>query len=473
MIDWEKFNNIINGLPFKLTDEQYNFLVKFINSEGHWALLGEGGSGKSTIQWVLKLYYDQEIVFGGSSGIATVNLPNNIGVATGHSLFNLSIGEAIESDYRKRAHDVLTTSDLVKVIVLDEGFCYNSQDLDQILHQIRKLNKRTRKRSQRDIRLLIVGDPAQRLPIVDKELKHKLTEKFGHWLMFRSSVWEQANFKTYVFQEVKRFTGSEPKDIWFQKALKILRYGIEQHYDKVIEGFNRKLVRDNHSKDAVYIGPTNKLVNVYNDQYLNRNTNHKFTYEVEFDKKYNKKAFPMDWEVTLAPDCKVICLVNLPDLGLQNGLVLTVTQCSSEGIYALKESGEQVFVPIHEFKEDEIYVADETKDGELRQVQKRRHVASAYMLPVKLCAGFVSARTQGRTFNCEGLIDFGSDWHDWMYTKEGMEDFSVSMAYVNFSRFTNIDYVKLKNPMKKIHISVCRESINFWFECLEGMKGYA
>lgn len=381
----ERLEGIINGLPFELTEEQLDFIVKFINGEGHFTLLGEAGSGKSTVMWVLKQYYEHEIVFGGSSGVATVNLPHNIGVATGHSLFNLSIGEAIESDYKKRAHDVLTSSSLVKIIVLDEAYCYNSQDLDQMLNQIRKLNRKTRKRkTPRKIRLLLVGDPLQRLPIVSSELQEKLTERFGHWLMFRSSVWEEANFSTYVFTQVKRQTGDEPKDLWFKKALQVLRYGVEKHYDKVLEGFNRKWVGDNHSEDAVYIAPTNNMVNTYNDDYLNRNPNFKMTFEVEFDKKYNKKLFPMDWEVTLAGGCKVLCLVNNPDGGYQNGTVITVGQMSTDGVYGTKEDGTEIFVPIHEFKEDEVYVADEVKDGSPVQVQKRRHVASAYMLPVKL-----------------------------------------------------------------------------------------
>lgn len=470
-IDWEKFHSIEQGLGFTLTEEQRDFILKFISGEGHFTLLGEGGSGKSTVMWVLKLYYGEEIVFGGSSGIATVNLPNDIGVATGHSLFNLAIGEAIESDYKKRAHEVLSSSELIKIVCLDEAYCYNSQDLDMMLNQITRLNKRTRKRKQRNIRLLLVGDCLQRLPIVDKELRPILKDRFGHWLMFRSSVWEKANFTTYVFQEVKRQTGSEPKDIWFKKALYILRYGIEQHYDKLIEGFNRKCVGDNHSEDAVYIAPTNAMVNNYNDLYLSRNPNLKMTFEVEFDKKYTKKNFPMDWEVTVAQGCKVITLVNNPDAGFQNGTVLTLTNVSRDGVYGVKESGEEVFVPIHEFKEDEVYVAEEVKDGSRIQVQKRRHVASAYMLPVKLCAGFVSARVQGRTFNQEGLIDFGSDRQDWLYTKKGMEDFMVAGAYVNFGRFTNIDHVKLKHPMKKIHIKCCRDSINFWWDCVNKMKG--
>ena len=467
MIDWERFNNIIDNLPFKLTDEQYDFLVKFISGKGHWTLLGEGGTGKSTVMWFLKCYYGDNIIFGGSSGVATVNLPNDIGIATGHSIFNLSTGEAIDSDYRKRPHDILSTTSLIEIVVLDEAFCYNSQDLDQILHQIKKMNRKTRKRKeQRDIRLLLVGDPLQRLPIVNNELKVKLTERFGHWLMFRSTVWEQAHFNTFVFTEVKRQVGTEPKDIWFEKALKVLRYGIEQHYDKVIEGFNRKLVGYNHDQDAVYIAPTNKLVNVYNDQYLQRNPNRKMVFKVQFDKKSNKKAFPVDTEVTLAEGVSVITLVNNPENGYQNGTELTVTQMSTEGIFGVKHNGDEVFVPIHEFKEEEVYAAEEFIEGVKTLVQKRKHVASAFMLPVKLCAGFVSARVQGRNFNKQGVIDFGGDDCDWLYRKKGMEDFMVAGAYINYGRFTNIDHIKLRNKMKRIHIKVDRTSIDFWFECL-------
>jgi hypothetical protein len=467
----DKLQTILSGLPFTLTDEQLDFTRKFIAGDGHWTLLGEGGTGKSTIMWVLKQYYDHEIVFGGSSGIATVNLPHDIGVATGHTLFNLSRDEAIESDYRKKAHNVLTTSDLVKIIVLDEGYCYNSQDLHQMLNQIKKLNRKTRKRQQRNIRLLLCGDPLQRLPIVKKDLKQALNEKFGHWLMFRSTVWEEANFTHYVFTEVKRQTGGEPKDIWFEKALKVLRYGMTQHYDKVLEGFNKKVVKGVPNQDSVYIAPTNKLVNTYNDAYLNRNPNHKIKFEVKFDKGFNRNLFPMDKEVTLAVGCKALCLVNNPESGYQNGTIITITLISSDGVYGLKDDGNEVFVPVHEFKEDEVYIDNETKNGVIQPIQKRRHVASAYMIPLKLCAGFVSARVQGRTFECDGLIDFGCFDDEWLYTKAGMEDFMVAGASVNFGRFTNIDYIHLKNPMKKVHIKVCRDSIAFWFECLNEMRG--
>lgn len=463
-IDHDKLNKILEGLPYTLTQEQSEFLNLFLTTKGHCSLLGSGGSGKSTIMWILKLYYEDEIVFAASTGTASEELPNNIGCGTGHSLFNMPRDFAIDSDWKKRPSDILTKTDLIKIVVLDEGYCYNSQDLAFIKHQIDKVNKRSKNRSRRNIRLLLVGDCLQRLPIVSSKDKKLLTEEYGHWLMFRSRIWKDMKFTVKVFSEGKRQKGEEPKDIWFRKALKVLRYGLTEHYPIILKGLNKKFVGSNHSDDAIYIAPTNKKVNVYNDNYLNKNPNIKVTFKVKFDKKYTTKDFPMDWEVTLAEGVKFITLVNNPEEGWFNGTILTATAVSSDGVYAIKEDGEEVFVGIHEFKEEELYADTVTKAGVEQLVQKRRHKASAYMLPVKLCAGFTFARCQGRTINQELVLDFGNQSESWLYENKNMEDFMVAGAYVGFSRATNIDHIKLRNPLRPEHIKVCRESVNFWFE---------
>ena len=468
-----KLDKIKEGLPFTLTKEQDDFLFKFITGEGHWSLLGDSGAGKSLTMWILKLYYENEILFGASTGTASEALPNGIGCGTGHSLFNIPRNVEIESDRRKRPADVLTKTDMIKIIVLDEGYCYNSQDLDFILRQITKINKKGKNRKQREVRLLLVGDCLQRLPIVsDEDYRKHLYDTYGHYLMFRSSVWEEAGFKTYVFQEVKRQSGTEPKDVWFKKALRVMRYGMEEHYDHIIKGFNKKVVGTKHDQDAMYIAPTNAKVNKYNDQYLNRNPNEKFEYSVEFDPSYNKEEFPMEWAVTIAEGCKFLTLVNNPEEGYLNGTVLLAKDITEEGIYAEKEDGSPVFVGIHEFKQEEVYAAEEEVYGSIVQVQKRRHVASAFMIPIKLCAGFSFSRCQGKTFNQEVVLDFGHSTDNWLYTKKGMEDFMVAGAFVGFSRATNIDHIKLRNPLQKKHLKVCRESINFWWESVKAQKNY-
>lgn len=522
----DKLKNIVEGLPFKLTEEQLFFIEDFIRSKGHAICIGDSGVGKTTVMWLLHKYYGSSILFGASSGVATVNLPDNIGYATGHKIFNLSVGEAIDKDYKRSCPKILTNSDLIKIIVIDEAFCYNSQDLDQVLNQVRKLNKATKRRHQRDIRLLLVGDPLQRLPIVSDQLKSKLCKKYGHYYMFESTIWSQFNPKAYVLTEVKRQSGEDPKSVWFRKALQVIRYGMEQHYDTVLKGLNKFVVGDNYEEGSLYLAPTNALVNGYNAEYLKKNPNMKFTFKAQFGKKYDQKEFPMEKEVTVAEGCKVLCLVNCPEGTYQNGTEITITNVMpDEGVYGEDENGREIFVPIHEFKQEEIVAKEvSTEDistsdlvstlaynlttedihsfysknksntslaGELTKkgmldklsradltklygvkvmdklkIQEREVVDRAYMLPVKLSAGFVIAKSQGRTFNRKGLIDVGDIEKDYFYTWNKMPDYMVAGLFVALGRFTSIDHIQLKRPIERKHIRVCRTSINFWFKCL-------
>ena len=106
------------------------------------------------------------------------------------------------------------------------------------------------------------------------------------------------------------------------------------------------------------------------------------------------------------------------------------------------------------------------KDDKIQQ-QERVHIDSAYMLPVKLSAGFVCARVQGKTFNRKGLIDVGDPEKDYFYTWNKMPDFMVAGLFVALSRFTSIDHIQLKRSIEKKHIKVCRESIKYWWECVK------
>ncbi len=469
----EKLQKILEGLPFTLTDEQLQYIQLFIRTKGNFALLGDAGSGKSTTMYILKLYYEHKILFVASTGTASEELPHGIGSGTAHSLFNLARDEAIDSDWKKRPADILTKTDMIEIIVVDEGFCHNSQDLAMMLHQIKKVNKKNKNRNKREIRLMLCGDPLQRLPIVqDKTFRENMHEHYGHYLMFRSYLWKEAKFTCFVLQEVKRQAGSEPKDIWFKKALRVMRYGKEEYYDHIIKGFNRKFVGSNHDQDAIYIAPTNNMVNRYNTRYLARNPNQKITYKVQFDKDYDKRGFGLDWEVTLAEGCKFLTLVNNPEEGYFNGTVLTATQVTSDGVWADKADGTSVFIGIHEFKQEEVYAAQEERYGGLVNVQKRKHVASAWALPVKLCAGLSFARCQGKTLESEIVLDFGSASDTWLYTKQGMEDFMVAGAFVGFSRATSSDNIKLRNPLRKEHLKVCRTSIDFWWESVKTMEKF-
>ena len=101
IINEDRLQNILNGLPYRLNEKQARFVRCFIESDGNWSLSGLAGSGKSTIMLILKKYYGDEIVFFASSGVANLSLPNQIGNGTAHSGLSLSMKPANEINYKK------------------------------------------------------------------------------------------------------------------------------------------------------------------------------------------------------------------------------------------------------------------------------------------------------------------------------------------------------------------------------------
>ena len=218
----EKFDNILHGLPFTLNEGQLTFLEKFIQSGGNWCLAGQAGSGKSTIMYILKLYYGDEIVFFASTGVASLNMPNNIGCGTAHGGLSLPLEVSTEYDHKNvssRCSGLFASSDLVKIVVIDEVFGLNSDNLDMIHRRKVRYDKRTNKRGNRDIRFLVVGDPAQQVTIADKPLKKELKRRWGSHLMFSSSVWDRFNFQYAVLSKGERQT-----DKVFLSCLEVIRY---------------------------------------------------------------------------------------------------------------------------------------------------------------------------------------------------------------------------------------------------------
>ena len=207
MVDKEKLAHVLSGLPITLNEYQLNFIKMFISTGGNWCLLGLAGTGKSTIMFVLKLYYGDEIVFFASSGVASLNMPNGIGDGTGHSSLALPLNPSTEYDHKKissKCSGIFASSDLVKIIVIDEAYGYNSDNLDMIHRRITRFNKKTAKRGRRDIRLLLTGDPCQQITIADEEVKFELKKRWGHHLMFKSTVWDLFEFQYAVLGKVER-----------------------------------------------------------------------------------------------------------------------------------------------------------------------------------------------------------------------------------------------------------------------------
>ena len=132
----ESLQWLFDKVPFELNTKQKAFLLHFINGKGNMTLAGLAGAGKSTVMELLKHYYQDRIVFLATTGVANLALPNNIGSGTAHSALSLPTEPSNELHHKKvnpSTQALLGSSDLIEIIVIDEIFGFNSDNLDMIL----------------------------------------------------------------------------------------------------------------------------------------------------------------------------------------------------------------------------------------------------------------------------------------------------------------------------------------------------
>lgn len=463
MLD-DKLRQIIEENPFPLNAKQESFLEKFVEGEGSWVLNGLAGSGKSVMMALLKEYYEDSIVFFASSGVANLSLPNNIGNGTGHSGLSLSLKLATELNYKKvspKCSAIFGKSDLVRVVVIDECYGYNSDNLDLIWRRIKRFNKKQGKRQRRNIRLLMVGDPAQQVTITDENLKRQLKERWGHHLMFKSKVWERFNFTYAVFDKVER-----QDDKVFKACLDVIRYYQKERFPKCLAWLNKRVSR-NLPDNCLVLSATNKTVDKKNLEVLERNPNQKFTFYGTISGDFNMKDLLVKENITVCEGLRVMTINNDQEGRWVNGSVGTVISVLyGESVQIRFDNGEEHYVEPYTWENKETYVEKDVvqDDGTKRDVLKEKHLGSFTNIPIVQASAFSISKSQGLTITTPFVID--PEWTG-LYTSDFMGDFGTNFIYVALSRSSSIDNITLSRPIEPAHIKPCLESIEFWKETCE------
>lgn len=445
-------------LPFELKPSQDEFLRSFSEGKGHYCLIGEAGSGKSTIMEVLRSYYGHRMATYASTGVANQNLYNSTGGdGTAHRGMSLFIGIHTKDELgsvNPVTQKLLGGSDLIEVIVIEEAFMLSPDDLFVLLHRLKRFNKATSKRKLRNIRLLFIGDCLQ-LPAVVTDIKQELIEMYGSHLLFKTTPWKEAGFTTMKLREANR-----QQDKVFLAALDVLRYGQEERYDGVLAWLNKRYNPD-YDQSSLLLAATNRTVDEANHKALTSTGNPVGCYTAVKTGKFKVRDCPVDEKLYLSVGLDVITLVNDKEGNFCNGSFGKVTCMQENGVW-IRFHGElsDTFVGIHRFVESETSIGEVTQDdGSVQEEKIKKDVGSFKQIPVKIAASLTFYRSQGRTINKQGVIDVGNKW---LYTNKRMEDFGTHGLYVALSRFTDINLVTFATKLEKHHIKVCRESIDWW-----------
>jgi ATP-dependent DNA helicase PIF1 len=463
-VDEDKLRGILEGLSFTLNSGQIKFIRSYIEGNGHHVLTSPAGAGKGVMISILKEYYGDEMALGASTGVANQNLMDGRGgEGSTHRIFSIPIHLGDEAGMKKvnqPCSKLFSGSDLIRHVCLDEFFMHNPEHLHVILKRIERFNKKTSKRNSRKIRLLGVGDPLQVGSVLIGNDKPYLQKTYGSHLMFRSSVWKVFNPTVTVLQETER-----QKDKVFKASLDVLRYGQEERYDGALKWLNKR-VNYNYKKDAFTISTYVKTAEQVNQRVLHNNINPKMEFRAIVSGKFNMKDHAVEENITLCEGLECITTVNSQEGEYSNGSSCTILSMTVEGCWCyFPHSGKEIFVGLHDYEQTESYIEGVVvgTEGEKKDVLKRRVVGSASQIPLLQNSAYSVHRAQGKTFTKEGVLDIGYGF------KEG-NDFGQNILYVGLSRWTSVDLITLPRPLERKHISVCRDSIDFWHECVAAQQ---
>ncbi len=454
-----KISMLFDTLPYKLTEGQKNALLE-VEKGGHVLIAGRPGVGKSSLLQLLKDFYKEEIIFCGSTGIANAALFNfQGGAGSAHRCFSLPLTEATSKDWRessKYTNTLFSGSDTIRRVCIDEAFMLNSEQIAMILHKLKKFNKASKKRGERQIQLILCGDASQLQPVNNNPKYYK--EKYGHELFFLSDTFKEENFKTCFLSEVVR-----QDDKVYKAALDVIRYAEEDRYEGVLNWFNKRVLPA--PEDAMVIAPTNKQVDRYNNIAFDRNPNECFCYEAEYTGNFDKNSCPVPEELYLKKGLQVISIVNDPEGKWVNGTKMTVVQPTAEGVFCtINRTGEELLIPLHTFEEQEMYVESQemNKEGVLTDVLGTRTKGTCTTVGLKPAAALSGHRAQGMSIDFPVLVDMGSDW---VFRNT---PFGSLILYVILSRPSDIKYLYLKKPLTRYFIKSCKDTLEWLLEHEKG-----
>lgn len=175
--------------------ERQEYAIERIRSGKNVFITGSGGVGKSH---VIKQVMDNFTILAAPTGIAAIN----IGGVTCHSVFGLPMGFPTKSDYTKVSptlKQLFGTKSAIKRIIIDECGMLRADMLDMIDHKLKLV--RHNNLPFGGLQMVVVGDFFQLEPIVKKEEKQLISDKYSSPFAFSSDSW---NFEVVELTQVIR-----------------------------------------------------------------------------------------------------------------------------------------------------------------------------------------------------------------------------------------------------------------------------
>ena len=296
--------------------DEFMLSLKTLHSGGNVFITGPGGSGKT---YLIKQFLSDLTSKTRKNTLIiaptwkAASLMNGVSI---HKAFHLELGVLADTEITEIPKSLLN----IEKIVIDEVSMVRIDIFTRIIKVIQYIEQS----QDRKIQIICVGDFGQIEPVTTKEDLNLLKEYYPNaksYYAFESECWDQCHFTTISLKHIHRQNDPE-----LTEQVIRLKYGDLS----TIEWFNEHL---DHKEDpnAIYICPTNEIVNYYNYAALSKFPSSELrTYTAIVNGETDGQELPCPHTLDLAVGMRVMTVINT--LKYKNGSIGTITKLSDDAV---------------------------------------------------------------------------------------------------------------------------------------------
>jgi len=428
---------------FRPSKQQKEAFDKIEGSSESYFIYGKAGSGKSSfIQYFRNISKKNHITLT-FTGLAAVLIKGQ----TIHSFFQLPPRLILKNDpdvktLNKRQKQI----EKLDVLIIDEistVSCDLLHAIDSLLQEYRNNNK-----PFGGIQMVFVGDFFQIAPIEPKEKNewNAFINDYKSIWFFDSEGYEKLKPQLLEFEFIHRH-----KDTLLKNNLETIRRN--QFDDNTLKYFNKRIGLQIPSS-AIALCTTNKKVDQYNNDYLNKLEGRSFTY-IGKSNNFKESELPTDMKLTLKIKARVMMISNDPSRRWVNGTFAFITNLSEEKIKIRIPLGKDKYSKEYEVDKETWNKYDYRLKTNASDINDKKESYEAFVVgsfeqyPIRIARATTIHKSQGQTFD-NVLVDFDTG------------AFTHGQAYVALSRTRTYEGLFLKHPLKSSDIRFDEKVINYY-----------
>ncbi len=408
--------------------------AKFINTTAkNIFLTGKAGTGKTTFLQNLKNLTHKKFLVTAPTGIAALNA----GGVTIHSQFLLPLGAYIpEGTVTVTSGNYFDASHLVRrnplnadrrkilreidLLIIDEVSMLRADVLDAIdlrLRTTRKVNK-----PFGGLQLLLIGDMFQLPPVVRDEEMAVMKNYYPSLFFFESIALKKSQFAYIEFDKIYR-----QSDTTFIEVLNRLRTNSITPAD--IDLLNARYVEEKDLPDhTITLTTHNRQADDINKRELNLLPGEETVYDAQVDGTFPESMYPLDPQLVLKENARVMFVKNDPEGRFYNGKIATVTSLGN-GVVTVRLSGgdREIEIEPMQWKNTKYTLDDSNSD------LKEEVIGTFTQFPFKYAWAVTIHKSQGLTFS-RAVMNIGNA-------------FAPGQVYVALSRLTSLEGLYLRTKL--------------------------